>query len=221
MEKPALKALVRQLELKSYSGNTIRLYRNAFSLFLDYIYPKTLGNTNKQEIEDYLLYLAKQKQYSETAIHTAVNAIKFYLEQVWQQPREVYSIQRPKKAIKNPTVFSESEITKIIQAIGNPKHKAMIMIGYAAGLQVSEIVRLKIADIDSERMVMYVRNAKGKKDRQLGLSETLLHYLRAYYIQYKPGEFLFEGQQRGPYSTRSLQLILKEAKQKAGIKKTR
>lgn len=93
------------------------------------------------------------------------------------------------------------------------------MIGYAAGLRVSEIVGLKITDIDSARMVVYVRNAKGKKDRQVGLSETLLPFLRAYYVQYKPKEYLFEGQKGGPYSTRSLQLILKGAKQKAGITK--
>lgn len=219
LEKLELMAMVRQLDLKSYSSNTIRLYRNAFSLFLDYIYPRAAGDTSKKEIEDYLLFLAKQQHYSETAIHTVVNALKFYLEQVLHRPREFYTLQRPKKALKNPTVFSESEITKIIQAISNPKHRAMIMIGYAAGLRVSEIVNLKIKDIDSERMVIYIRNAKGKKDRQVSLSETLLPFLRSYYIKYKPKGYLFEGQQGGAYSTRSLQLILKEAKQKAGVKK--
>lgn len=95
----------------------------------------------------------------------------------------------------------------------------MLMIGYAAGLRVSEIINLKIKDIDSERMMLHVRNAKGKKDREVILSETLLTILRDYYKSYKPKEFLFEGQQGGAYSTRSLQLILKEAKQKAGVKK--
>jgi integrase/recombinase XerD len=138
---------------------------------------------------------------------------------VLKQPRELYNIQRPKKPIKKPTVFSEKEIKKIIQAITNPKHKAMIMIGYAAGLRVSEIVSLKIADIDSSRMVLYIRNAKGKKDRQVGLSEVLLPLLRLYYKQYKPKKFLFEGQLVKEYSTRSLQLMLKDAKQKAGVTK--
>jgi site-specific recombinase XerD len=81
------------------------------------------------------------------------------------------------------------------------------------------IINIKIKDIDSERMMLHIRNAKGKKDREVILSETLLSILRDYYKSYKPKEFLFEGQQRGAYSTRSLQLILKEAKQKAGLKK--
>jgi site-specific recombinase XerD len=211
--------LVRMLQLKSYSASTIKTYKDAFNVFTDHFDDKEINKIAKREIEDYLLHLAKNKKQSETAIHSAVNAIKFYYEQVIKKPKEYYELQRPKKPIKNVTVFSENEVTKIINAITNIKHKAMLMIGYAAGLRISEIINLKIQDIDSERMMLHIRNAKGKKDREVILSETLLNVLRDYYKLYKPKAFLFEGQQGGSYSTRSLQLILKKAKQKAGVKK--
>jgi integrase/recombinase XerD len=220
IERKEIKHLVRKLELKSYSKSTISSYRNSFSLFLDHFNTKNIIVLTKQDIEDYLLYLAKTKRYSEAAIHTSINAIKFYYEQVLQRDKEIYQVQRPKKPIKNPTVFSENEVKRIFDAVDNIKHKSMLMIGYAAGLRVSEIVNLKIGDIDSERMVLNVRCAKGKKDRCIMLSEKLLAVLRKYYKIYKPKYYLFEGQNGEAYSSRSLQLIIGRAKKRAGINKT-
>jgi site-specific recombinase XerD len=214
---PELTALVRHLELKSYSPNTIRTYSGAFSIFLDYFYPMKAAEVSREQIESFLLHLAKEKGYSETAIHTLVNAIKFYLEQVLKQPREFYTLQRPKKPIQNPTVFSENEVRRILNAIGNVKHLAMLMIGYAAGLRVSEIVNLLPNDIDSDRMVIHVRRGKGKKDRQVILSERLLQTLRAYYRLCKPKHYLFENEDGNKYSTRSLHQIITRAKAKAGV----
>lgn len=213
-----IKEMFRVLELKSYSPNTIKVYKDAFNAFADHFDDSEINKISKREIEDYLLHLKNKKQ-SETAIHSAVNAIKFYYEQVIKKPKEFYELQRPKKPIKNVTVFSENEVTKIINAITNIKHKSMLMIGYAAGLRISEIINLKIKDIDSERMMLHIRNAKGKKDREVILSEMLLTVLRDYYKLYKPKEFLFEGQQGGSYTSRSLNRIMQDAKHKAGIKK--
>ncbi len=211
--------LVRMLQLKSYSASTLKTYKDAFNAFTDHFDEKEINKIAKREIEDYLLHLAKNKKQSETAIHSAVNAIKFYYEQVIKKPKEFYELQRPKKPIKNVTVFSENEVTKIINAITNIKHKAMLMIGYAAGLRISEIINLKIQDIDSERMMVHIRNAKGKKDREVILSETLLNVLRIYYKQFAPKQYLFEGHSGGAYTSRSLNRIMQDAKQKAGIKK--
>ncbi len=213
------KNMIRLLELKSYSPSTIKVYIDAFNAFIDHFDERIISQISKNEIEDYLLHLAKNKKQSETSIHGVINAIKFYYEQVLKKPKEFYELQRPKKPIKNVTVFSENEVTKIIDAISNIKHKSMLMIGYAAGLRISEIVSLKIKDIDSERMMLHIRNAKGKKDREVILSQTLLPILRDYYKKFKPKEYLFEGQQGGAYSARSLQLIIKQAKGKAGVKK--
>jgi len=217
IERKEIKQMVRKLELKSYSMSTITSYRNTFSLFLDYYYTKDIDVLTKQDIEDYLLYLAKTKKYSEAAIHSSINAIKFYYEQVLKRGKENYQVQRPKKPIKNPTVFSENEITKIIYYISNLKQKMIVMTAYAAGLRASEIVNLRLKDIDSERMVINIKSAKGKKDRTVMLSSNLLILLRYYYNIYKPKEFLFEGQNGGAYSKRSINLFISAAKKKAGI----
>ena len=213
-----LNEMIRVLELKSYSPSTIKIYTNAFTAFADHFDEREINRISKREIEEYLLHLRNRKS-SETVIHSAVNAIKFYYEQVLKMPRELYALQRPKKPVKNVTVFSENEVTRIINAISNIKHKAMLMIGYAAGLRISEITSIKIKDIDSERMMLHIKKAKGKKDREVILSETLLVALRKYYKAYKPKEYLFEGQAGSQYSTRSLNLIMQQAKLKAGIKK--
>jgi integrase/recombinase XerD len=96
----------------------------------------------------------------------------------------------------------------------------MLMLAYGLGLRLSEVLNLTLQDIHSSRMVLYVRGGKGKKDRMLPLSEQLLHWLRDYYRQYLPLTFLFEGQQVGePYSDRALQLVVKQAAQRAGIQR--
>lgn len=213
-----IKELVRMLELKSYSSSTIKVYKQCLHAFTDYFDERETDKISRREIEEYLLHLRNKKQ-SEAAIHSAVNAIKFYYEQVLKRPKEIYELQRPKKPVKNVTVFSENEVTRIINAITNIKHKAMLMIGYAAGLRISEIINLKIKDIDSERMMLHIRNAKGKKDREVILSETLLTVLRDYYRLYQPKQFLFEGQTGAAYSTRSLQKIIADAKKKGGVTK--
>jgi integrase/recombinase XerD len=219
VERTELREFIKILELKSYSKNTIKNYGEAFSLFLDYSYPRKTEAITKEEIESYLLFLAKTKGYSESAIHTSINAIKFYYEQVINKPKEWYDVQRPKRPIKNPTVFSENEIAKIISRIPNLKHKVIVMTAYAAGLRASEIVNLKLTDIDSERMVINIRGAKGKKDRMVMLSAGLLLILKHYYLRYKPKDFLFEGQRGGQYSKRSINLFIAAAKSRAGINK--
>ena len=219
LERPEIKEMVRRLELKSYSPNTINSYKNSLNLFIDHFYPRSIKDITRQEIEDYLLVLVKNKGYSETAVHSIINAIKFYYEQVFGHPKEFYNIERPKKPLQQPPVYSENEVRKIFDAVENQKHKAILMIGYAAGLRVSEIVNLRLKDIDSDRMVILVKSAKGKKDRTVMLSKKLLNVLRQYFSVYRPKEFLFEGNGGSKYSTRSIQKILTDAKHKAGIKK--
>ena len=134
-----------------------------------------------------------------------------------RKERELFDLPRPKKPELLPTILSQNQIIRLFASITNIKHKAIIMTCYAAGLRVSEVVNLKIRDIDSERMMIHVRAAKGKKDRMVPLSKKLLDTLREYFKQYKPKDYLFEGDKKTAYSTRSVQLILAAAKQKAGI----
>ena len=149
----------------------------------------------------------------------AVNALKFYFEQVLGRDKQYYDLPRPKKPLKLPGVLAEEEVVALLGRVKNLKHKAMLMAGYAGGLRVSEIVRLKIGDIDSKRMMIHIHGAKGKKDRMVPLSKTLLEVLRTYYKAYQPVNFIFEGQFGDHYSERSVQAILQEAKKIAGISK--
>jgi len=125
----------------------------------------------------------------------------------------------PRRESKLPNVLSHREVLAIFDATENLKHKTMILMGYAAGLRVSEVVNLRITDIDSERMVISIKAAKGKKDRCVMLSEALLDTLRLYFKAYRPKNWLFEGQNFDQYSVRGLQKIFQTAKVKARIRK--
>jgi site-specific recombinase XerD len=151
-------------------------------------------------------------------VHTAINAIKFYFEKVILRPRIVVDLPRPKKPLLLPKVMGKKSIGRIIRETENIKHRCMLMLAYAAGLRVSEIVALRMRDIDSDRMTILVSRAKGKKDRLVGLSDMLLKELRQYYQMYKPREYLFEGEPGIHYSTRSVQKVFQSAKARAGIK---
>jgi len=144
---------------------------------------------------------------------------KFYFEKVLGGNRKIYSIDRPRKEKILPEVLSEEEIIKILNATENIKHKAILMTIYSAGLRISELVNLKIKDIDSERMQIRVVQAKGKKDRYTLLGEKTLEILRKYVSEYKPKNWLFEGMKGEQYSTSSIQANLKIAVDKVGIKK--
>ncbi|MEO6168547.1 MAG: tyrosine-type recombinase/integrase [Chitinophagales bacterium] len=215
-----LTKLTEQMELRILSANTIRNYRNAFIQFEDYWYGrKEIENVTRQEIEEFLLYQVKSKHSGTDHVRTLINAIKFYYENVLHKQKEFYDLPRPQNLQRNPVVLSELEIERLFNAVENIKHRVILFTGYAAGLRVSEIVNLTIADIDSHRMHISVRQSKGKKDRIVMLSEKLLEVLRAYVRQYRPKNYLFEGWKGGSYSTRSVQMIFAEAKQKAGIRK--
>jgi len=218
-QKIALRAYYEMLKLKNYSANTIKNYCNHFANFLLYFNAQKPSQITKNEILDYLVKLKNSERWSSTIQNQKINAIKFFYERLLKRPKQLYDLPRAKKEWKLPAVFAEDEVKKIINAAENVKHKTMLCIAYAGGLRVSEIVSMKVKDIDSARMVITVRQGKGRKDRQVMLSETLLILLREYYKKYKPKEYIFEGQWGGQYSSRSLQKVLEQAKQKAGVKK--
>ena len=215
-----LGVMIKTLLLKAYSQNTIALYRSEVLYLMRLLGERSIEILTQNQIKSYLLWLLQAKNYSEAKVHTAINALKFYFEQVLYKPKMFFEIPRPKKPFKLPTIHSQNEVKRIIKAVTNIKHITMLMTGYAGGLRISEIVNLKIKDIDSERMVINIRNAKGKKDRQVSLSPLLLKQLRIYYKDYHPKEYLFEGMDGGMYSVRSLQQVFKAAKKSSGNQKS-
>ena len=149
-----------------------------------------------------------------------MNAIKFYFEKVLHRDKIFFEmIPRPKKTKSLPKALSKKDIAKIFANMENPKHLMMLKLCYGMGLRVSEIVNLKITDIDSGRMLVYIESAKGKIDRYVTLPSSVLDELRNYFRNYRPKIYLFEGQYGGHYAIRSVQAVFKNAMQKAKINK--
>ncbi len=163
--------------------------------------------------------MIESKNISISQQNQRINAIKFYHEKVLGRDKQYYELYRLRKEHKLPEVLSKSEVKRIFNVTENLKHKCILMLIYLAVLRRSELLNLKLTDIDSKRMVININGAKGKKDRISLLSDNLLQLLRKYYKEYRPQKYLFEGQNGGKYSESSVRNILKKSGQKAGIKK--
>ncbi len=207
------------LEQKRYSINTQRIYCHYFKDFLNYFNTENIDSITKKEINDYILVLIKSQKISSSQQNQRINAIKFYYEKVLGREKQYYELYRPKKEHKLPKVLSKSEVKRIFDVTTNLKHKSILMLIYSAELRRSELLNLLPYDIDSERMIIRINGAKGKKDRISLLSDNLLQLLRIYYKELKPKQYLFEGQKGGQYSPTSVANILKNATLKARIKK--
>jgi integrase/recombinase XerD len=222
INKHILPALKQHLQLKAYSPSTIKTYMNEMSQFIQAVKGNAADQFTTPRLKDYLQYCYNDLKLSENTLHSRINALKFYYEQVLKREKLFWEIPRPKKPMILPKLLNETELRKLFNALVNKKHKAMLFTAYSAGLRVSEIVNLKIADIDSKRMQIFVQRAKGKKDRYVNLSVVLLDILRKYLQECKPRPqvFLFESEQTlTAYPTRTVQQIFSNAKQKAGIAK--
>lgn len=210
---------ISQMILKAYSSNTIRTYSLEFAQLLYLLKDFPVNKLSPEKLKSYFLYCAKELKLSENQIHSRINAIKFYYEKVLHNERMFFDIPRPKKQLILPKTLSVQEIKRLFKVTKNPKHRLMLKLCYGMGLRVSEIVNLKVSDIDSDRMQVLIQRAKGKKDRYVNLPKSVLESLREYYKIYKPKEYLFEGQYGGAYAKRSAQSVFKEAMQKAKINK--
>jgi integrase/recombinase XerD len=215
----ALKEFILQLQLKKYSPSTIKTYTNEFSQLLQKLGNFSVQQLSPEQMKRYMEACVRQG-LSENTLHSRLNALKFYYEQVLKKDKFFWEIPRPKKRFILPKVLGEEEFGKLFNALENKKHKAMLFTAYSAGLRVSEIVALQIKHIDSDRMQILVEQAKGKKDRYVALSPILLDILRDYIKTYKPKpvKYLFESEQtRMAYPTRTVQKIFQLAKEKSGI----
>ena len=215
----ALQHFTDTLTLKGYSANTLRSYTTEFLHLLTTLKAHAVSDLSPEKLRSYFLYCHKELNMTENHLHARVNAIKFYFEQVLHRPAMFFEIPRPQKPSSLPKVISTHDIKKLFSVVENPKHLLMLKLCYGMGLRVSEIAKLKIADIDSKRMQVLIACAKGKKDRYVPLPQETLAALRAYYQSYKPKEYLFEGQYVGAISVRSIQAVFKSAMEKAKIKK--
>lgn len=205
------------LEVKMYSFATAKSYIYHFENFINH-FEIDYNKLSEKEIHEYLLM--KQRQgVSKSSLNLIINSIKFYYEVVLGMPNRFYSINRPSKERKLPAVLALNEVEDLIRAAGNIKHKCIISLLYSAGLRRSELINLQLADIDSKRLLINIKQAKGNKDRVSLLSERLLIDLRTYYKKYRPKNYLFEGPTGLPYTGSSINKLIKRAASVAGIKK--
>ena len=212
-------AYLDKLELKRYAFNTARTYVTLFEAYINYYKEEQLEHLSELHIRRYMQYLIGQKK-SDSYLNQAINAIKFYYEIVLGQPNRFYAIERPRKKDKLPTVLSKTEVNAMIRQTKNIKHRCILMLLYSAGLRRSELLKLKPADIDSQRMLILVRDAKGGKDRFTLLGSKVLLELRLYYKEYRPKTYLFEGPEEGSlYSPTSVQKIVERSAKRARITK--
>jgi len=211
--------MIDDLQLRNYSANTVDAYIRHVAEFAKHFgqSPDCLG---PEQIRQYQLYLIRQKKASWSYFNQAVCALRFFYQITLGRPSVVEQIPFPKQEKKLPIVLSPAEIRAVLVAKTNLKHRAILNTLYAAGLRVSEVVTLRPADIDSARMLITVRQGKGRKDRMVMLSPNLLALLREYWKAYRPIAWLFPGDEpQVPLSRLSVYRICQQAGKVAKIDK--
>ena len=205
-----------QLMVQRYRHSTIKSYLSHLKSFAADNHLLPPGEVTHDTIRRYIISRSKEGRYSAGTQHQLLNALKFWLEKVEGQEKDFVDL-RPKKRKKLPTVLSVEEVGRLFSAVENLKHRCILKMVYSAGLRLSEIVNLQLTDVQSDRMQIFVRDGKGGRDRYTTLSTKLLKELREYFNQYRPDYWLFEGQNGGQYSKRSVQAILKKAVKQGGV----
>jgi len=219
--KPCPMAFMEFLQVKNYSPNTLRTYH---SYVLRYI--NSFPHHSLEEIEqfDSSIINAYHKQMTQTGDYSAITinqsfgAIKCYYTNIVGREISNAELLKPKRAKTKPKIWSMEEIDRILESVSNLKHKTILTLVYSGGMRIGEALRLKASDIQSDRGLIYIKAAKGKKDRYTLLADKALTLLREYYKQYKPQDYLFEGQFGGRYSRTSVATTLKEALKSSNVK---
>jgi site-specific recombinase XerD len=212
------KKMIRAIELRNLSKNSKKSYLNAVSGISQY-YMQSPDQLTKEMIEDYLLYLKKEKQCALTTVGSAITGLRFFYIHVVGNEQLAPSCNFAKTPKKLPSVLSQEEIFSIFDATDNLKHRLMLKTAYSAGLRASEVLSLKPEHIDGKRGLIKV-TGKGGKQRYTLLSKKLLPELRHYYQQYRPKLFLFPSPKKGtPLCYATIRAVYEKARKKAGIKK--
>lgn len=208
------------MEQKRYSESTVKTYVMAITVFLRFIKPKTSTEATNEDMRRFVYYYMIPRKLSFSYQNQAINSAKLFFKTIHGSVLVTEQLERPRTAHRLPNVLSKEEVSAILQALVNQKHRVMLSLIYACGLRRGELLNLKPENIDSKRHLLIILNAKGRKDRIIPISDKVIGILREYYKGYRPKIWLFEGQFAGePYSEKSIQSVLKLALKKAGISK--
>jgi site-specific recombinase XerD len=210
----------RELRLRNYSQKTIKAYTSCLRSFVRFHLPRHPRELSGEDIKRYLLHLVEEEGFEASSVNQVLNALRFLYVELYGMQMVLGGVSRPRKERKLPVVLSIRDVGEIFQATANLKHRLLLLLTYSAGLRVSEVVRLRIEDLDSVRGVVRIRSGKGGKDRYALYSTSMVPLVGEYLARYQPREWLFEGEERArPYSIRSAQAIFEKAVEKAGIRK--
>jgi integrase/recombinase XerD len=211
--------LVAFMHSKRYSPNTIKAYRDALSVFFRFHDNKVPSEISEADVIRFNNEYILRNELSGSYQNQVVNAIKLFYRVHESRLFVIENLHRPRREKRLPNVLSKEEVKKLLDAPVNLKHRMMLALSYSCGLRRSEVLNLRITDIQSARGLILIREAKGKKDRIVPLSKRILDLLREFYRCFRPKQFLFEGQGGKRYSDRSLEKVMQQAVHRAGIQK--
>ena len=219
------KAMLEELQRRNLSQITIRIYLRAVEEFAQY-YKKPPDQLGLEHIRQFQSHLFTDRKLGAISVAQHLSALRFFFLKTLKRPWMVEDMPVPKRPIRLPAILSREEVERLIQCAGSPLHRIWLLILYATGMRREELVQLQIGDIDSDRMLIRVRQGKGKKDRDVMLSPRLLQELRDYWrsANPKPKTHLFPGKGRHPNSdvpirVKSVFDAVQQAAKRAGIDK--
>jgi integrase/recombinase XerD len=214
--------MLEELQRRNYSKETIRLYLFAVKDFAGH-FKKRPDLLRQEHMRAFQLHLLNERKLAVETVAARITALRFFFVKVLHRPYQQLDLIYPKLPVRLPTVLSEDEVAKLIESASNAYHRVIVTTLYATGMRRAELSRLKVEDIDSQRMVIHVRQGKGGKDRDVTLSPRLLEILRDYWKWRKPQIYLFPSQQRKrrelPITDRAIYHAVRAAARRAGIKK--
>jgi site-specific recombinase XerD len=213
--------MIEEMKLRNFSPATQQSYVYAVSRLAQY-HNKSPDQLSKEDIRAFLVHLTTQRKLSPNSLTGYCSGLRFFYNETLGWDETQLFIPPRKKSSTLPEVFSPEEVVRLIRAARGLKQRVLLMTAYSAGLRVSELVNLKITDVDAARMTLRVRQGKGGKDRYAILSQNLLVELRQYWKRYRPALWLFPNRgKNGPLSTNEAWHIYNQAKKRAGLKKGR
>ena len=212
--------MVAEMKLRNFAARTQKSYLAAM-VGLAKHYRKFPDQLTQEQIRTYLLEL-QERGLSSSSLNVNISALRFFYQQVLGWDREQFSLPRRKRSWRLPEVLSPREVERLLEAAVKLRDRCLLMTAYSAGLRVTELIHLKLSDIDAERMMIRVEQGKGKKDRYTILSQRLLSELKKYRQTYQPVSWVFFGLNRNcPLDISAAQKVYNKAKQKSGLEKGR
>lgn len=217
---PLRKRMIENMQMRNFAPKTIRIYIDVVARFARY-FGKSPEQLGAEEVRRYLLHLIQDKKLAWATYKQALAALRYLYRWVLDGPEVVQDIRCPRPERRLPVVLSFDEVQRFFAAIPSFKRRMILMTAYAAGLRISEVVHLEVTDIDSQRMVIHVRQGKRNRDRYTMLSPVLLQMLRHYWVAARPVRYLFPGRSLDrAMSVSVVQRACKDAQVRAGIDKT-